>query len=95
MEEKGKSTQASRRDFLKKAAYVAPAVLTLTATPAFAKGGSPICIKGDHGDKIAKFKEMLQQKSGGPFSGNRQYSGLKTASNRGGRFGRYRFGQNR
>ena len=30
----------SRRDFVKKAMYVAPVVLTLTAAPAFAKNGS-------------------------------------------------------
>lgn len=30
----------SRRDILKKAAYVAPAILTLTAVPAFAGSGS-------------------------------------------------------
>jgi hypothetical protein len=31
---------ASRRGFVKKAAYVAPAILTLKAAPAFAKKGS-------------------------------------------------------
>lgn len=30
----------SRRDFIEKAAYVAPAILTLQAAPAFAKPGS-------------------------------------------------------
>ena len=30
----------SRRDFLKKAAYVAPAIVTLKAVPAFANTGS-------------------------------------------------------
>jgi len=30
----------NRRDFLKKAAYVAPVVLTMTAVPAFASSGS-------------------------------------------------------
>lgn len=30
----------SRRDFVKKAAYVPPAILTLMAAPAFAKPGS-------------------------------------------------------
>ena len=33
-------TRTSRRDLLKKAAYVTPAVLTLAATPAFAAKGS-------------------------------------------------------
>jgi len=30
----------SRRNFVKRAAYVAPAILTLAAAPAFAKPGS-------------------------------------------------------
>ncbi|MBA2722333.1 MAG: hypothetical protein H0W48_04450 [Methylibium sp.] len=30
----------SRREFVKRAAYVTPAVLTLMATPSFAKSGS-------------------------------------------------------
>jgi hypothetical protein len=33
-------TSKSRREFLKKTAYVAPAVLTLNAVPALAKNGS-------------------------------------------------------
>ena len=32
--------QSSRREVLKKAAYVAPAILTLTAVPSFASNGS-------------------------------------------------------
>jgi len=32
--------EESRRDFVKKAMYVAPAIVTLSATPAFAKAGS-------------------------------------------------------
>ena len=32
--------RSSRREFVKKAAYVAPAILTLKAAPAFAKSGS-------------------------------------------------------
>ena len=38
-------TRTSRRDLLKKAAYATPVVLTLAATPAFAKKGS----KGSRG----------------------------------------------
>lgn len=34
----------TRREFVKKAAYVAPAILTLATSPAFAKSGSE---KGD------------------------------------------------
>ena len=33
-------SDSSRRDFVKKAMYVAPVVLTLAAAPAFAKTGS-------------------------------------------------------
>lgn len=33
-------TLGTRRDFVKKAAYVAPAILTLAAAPSFAKAGS-------------------------------------------------------
>lgn len=36
----------SRRDFVKRGAYVAPAILTLTAAPAFAKSGSAKPDKG-------------------------------------------------
>ena len=32
--------EESRRKFIKKAAYAAPVILTLAATPAFAKNGS-------------------------------------------------------
>jgi hypothetical protein len=39
-EEATSSAKASRRDFIKKAAYVAPAILTLAVAPAYAKGGS-------------------------------------------------------
>jgi hypothetical protein len=35
----------TRREIIKRAAYVAPVILTLTAVPAFAKGGS-----GRHGN---------------------------------------------
>jgi hypothetical protein len=33
-------TQAGRREFIKKTAYVAPAVLTLAVVPTYAKAGS-------------------------------------------------------
>jgi hypothetical protein len=40
----------SRRDFLKKTAYVAPAIMTLKAVPAFASYGSMrYRIKGNNG----------------------------------------------
>jgi hypothetical protein len=34
------SKKISRREIIKRAAYVAPAILTLAAVPAFASGGS-------------------------------------------------------
>ncbi len=54
---------ASRREFVKKAAYVAPAILTLQAAPAYAKGGSD---KGDGGkDKDKDPKKNKDDKNGG------------------------------
>ena len=44
----------SRRDFVKKAMYVAPVVLTLAAAPAFAKTGST---KGSKDPKDPKDKK--------------------------------------
>jgi hypothetical protein len=41
----------ARRDFIKKAAYVAPAVLTLTAAPSYAKSGSEKPDKKPKGEK--------------------------------------------
>ena len=38
--DKKSSEKENRRDFLKKAAYAAPVVLTLKAVPAFAQQGS-------------------------------------------------------
>jgi hypothetical protein len=35
-----KKQQAQRREFVKKAAYVAPAILTLAVAPSYAKHGS-------------------------------------------------------
>jgi len=37
---KSKDKTEARRDFLKKAAYAAPVILTLKAVPAFAQNGS-------------------------------------------------------
>ena len=47
----------TRRGFVKKAAYVAPAILTLAAAPAYVKAGSEKSDKGDQGnDKSDKDK---------------------------------------
>jgi hypothetical protein len=43
------SQQGSRRDFVKKAAYVAPAILTLAVKPAYAGSGSGGCERGYEG----------------------------------------------
>ena len=41
MDKEGTSNaQVGRREFIKKAAYVAPAILTLAVAPAYAKAGS-------------------------------------------------------
>lgn len=41
--------QISKRELLKKAAYIAPAILTLKAVPSFAKNGSGLNEKGNNG----------------------------------------------
>jgi hypothetical protein len=46
MSKTSQSHNPSRRDFLKKTAYVAPVVLTLSATPALAGTGSYCPPKG-------------------------------------------------
>ena len=43
----------SRREFVKKAAYVAPAILTLAVAPAYAKAGS---VKEKEKDKVKEVK---------------------------------------
>jgi hypothetical protein len=47
---KTKDKADTRRDFLKKAAYAAPVILTLKAVPAFAKNGSGRGNNGGGGD---------------------------------------------
>ena len=41
--------QISKRELLKKAVYVAPAILTLKAVPSFASNGSGLKEKGNNG----------------------------------------------
>jgi len=55
-EERTSSAQAGRRDFIKKAAYLAPAILTLAVAPAYAKGGSekPVKIPKEKPEKKPK-----------------------------------------
>ena len=58
----------SRREFLKKVAYVAPVVLTLRAVPSFAAGGSPRGNNGvrDHGKGVGNGKGQGKGKGKGP-----------------------------
>ena len=42
---------SGRREFLKKGAYVAPLIVTLTAVPAFASSGSGYDGGGGHGGR--------------------------------------------
>jgi hypothetical protein len=64
--------QESRRDFLKKAAYTAPVILTMAAAPAFARNGSPhACDRGNNG---------IGQEKRGLFDG--PPPGLASRSNR-------------
>jgi hypothetical protein len=44
-------TSEARRDFVRKAAYVAPAILTLQSAPSYAKFGSEKPDKGNKGGK--------------------------------------------
>ena len=41
--------QISKRELLKKAAYIAPVILTLKAVPSFAANGSDLKEKGNNG----------------------------------------------
>jgi len=78
-----KECQKSRRDFLKKAAYTAPVILTMSAAPAFAKNGSPRACKSD-GNHIVRDRSKLFD---GPAR-NRD-SITKRGSDGNGRFARY------
>ncbi len=42
------SQKSSRRDFVKKAAYLTPVVLSLTVQPSYAGTGSAGCERGEH-----------------------------------------------
>jgi len=54
-EERTSSAKAGRRDFIKKAAYVAPAILTLAVAPAYAKAGSVKKLKkADRGERKSR-----------------------------------------
>jgi hypothetical protein len=57
MKKAGKKHSASRRQFVKKAAYVAPVILTLQAAPSYAKKGSG-SEKPEKSDKPDKSDEL-------------------------------------
>jgi hypothetical protein len=52
----GDSERETRREIIKKAVYVAPAILSLTASPAFAQRGSGPPRRDDDRDKRDKDK---------------------------------------
>ena len=54
--EQSSVTSSRRRSFLKKAAYIAPAIVSLTSLPSFASSGSGYR-PGDHDDPINKAKK--------------------------------------
>jgi hypothetical protein len=58
-EERTSSAKAGRRDFIKKAAYVAPAILTLAVAPEYAKAGSvkKLKKKADSGERNQEGRE--------------------------------------
>jgi hypothetical protein len=53
--------QASKRELLKKVAYIAPAILTLKAVPSFASNGS--VLNEQAREEQAKEKEKEKEKS--------------------------------
>ena len=56
----------ARRDFLKKAAYAAPVILTICARPAFASNGSHCVGKGSNfseENKFSRFENLSKEGS--------------------------------
>ena len=43
------TSQKNRRVFLKTVGYSVPVIMTMKAAPSFAKGGSPLRVKGNNG----------------------------------------------
>jgi hypothetical protein len=66
MTEPADDQQASKRDFLKKAVYTAPAILTLAAKPSFASSGSGYAAgKGYEGGVKSKEKSLKKKSKKG------------------------------
>ena len=76
----------SRRDFIKKTAYAVPAVLTLSAAPAFATSGSPHKYKCNNG--VGNGPDCLPpgiEKNGKTYLDNDDHGGIPGApQNQGG-----------
>jgi len=63
----------ARRDFLKKAAYTAPVILTIFAMPAFAGNGSHCVVKGSkfsQENKFSRFENLSKEGSKFAFNDN-------------------------
>jgi hypothetical protein len=56
--------RASRRQFVKQAAYITPAILSLAVAPAYAKAGSD---KGRGKEILKKIKEVRHEERGKEF----------------------------
>jgi hypothetical protein len=52
----------SRREFLKRAGYVAPAIVTLSAVPAFAGSGSGYASDGHRGQGASQGLDLVLNK---------------------------------
>ena len=77
--------QKSRRDFLKKAAYTAPVILTISAMPAFASNGSHCVVKGnDHfsKDKYVRFEKLSKKGPSFAFNDNRKFTSFSKQSSK-------------
>jgi len=58
MDSKLDTESKSRREFVKRAVYITPAILTLAAAPAYAKHGSPkLCPPGQVGNANSTSKK--------------------------------------
>ena len=65
MKDSEQQQRFSRRQFVKRAAYIAPAILTLKAAPAYAKKGSEKPDKPDKPEKPEKPEKPDEAKRNG------------------------------
>lgn len=84
--------QKSRRDFLKKAAYTAPVILTISAMPAFASNGSHCVVKGSkytQDNKYSRFESLSKKGPSYAFNDKKTFTSFgKSSSKIGGPHGR-------